>query len=374
MQKKSAIYNIPHKSGHDPGIQKQQAQKLASYVRDAHDLFQQLRSSRPDYVLLTPMLHSSWLSTDSTNVYIKLETEQITNAFKLRGALNRVHKALASGAKSVVTASTGNHAMAVTYALNKLGASGIVFLPTSAKSGKLEALQLATARSNVELKLKGDDCLEAELAALKYSKETAAVYVSPYNDLAVMAGQGTIGTEIMDYLSRDVDVSKSLKPKKCCYVTVGGGGLIAGIAASLKAQEPGVWRIVGCLPYNSPVMYECVKAGKVVNCQCSPTLSDGSEGDIEEGSITVEVCTNLVDAWALINEADIASAIRGMFVNHRKVVEGAAGVALAGFRTDKEWREQNDCKTAVVVACGANIDPDTFASIITQARGKVGEL
>lgn len=363
--KESALYVLKDESAADEFRRLHpHVQELDSLISSAHSRFEEYRIKRPDSVLWTPLHLSPWLSDARTQVFVKMESEQVTNSFKVRGAVNRVQAAVTEG-QCIVTASTGNHAMAVVHALRMNNAAGIIFLPSTAKEGKVEALKSSVAGSKVSIRFAGDDCLQAELSASEYARENSAVYVSPYNDILVVAGQGTIGVEILGTLPKLQSREGNTSAPKCCYVTVGGGGLITGVAACLKAREPGQWRVVGCLPHNSPVMYDCVRAGKVVSSNCLDTLSDGSAGDIEHGSITFEYCKVLVDAWALINEEDIAAAIRGMFLNHRKVIEGAAAVAVAGFQKDSAWREKNDCSTAVIVACGGNIDPDTFARIIS---------
>lgn len=339
-------------------------QDLNNAITNAYAVFEEHRNRRPGSILWTPLLHSHWLSEDGLNVFVKLETEQVTNSFKARGALYCTHAAVKEGIEEVVTASTGNHALAVVHATKLSDICGTVFLPRSAAAGKVHALKESVKGSGTNIEVAGEDCLEAELAARKYARENSTVFISPYNDTNILAGQGTIGVEILDSLSALDRSADSVPKRKCCYVTVGGGGLISGIAACLKAREPGVWRIVGCLPHNSPVMYDCVNAGRVVGSQCLPTLSDGSAGGIEHNSITLEYCTKLVDAWALITEQDIAAAIGDMFVHHRKVLEGAAAVALAGFQRDSLWRDEHSVSTAVIIACGSNINPTDFANII----------
>ncbi|PXF44901.1 L-threonine dehydratase catabolic TdcB [Gracilariopsis chorda] len=328
----------------------------------AHETLQNLRRSNASAVLWTPMLRALSLGP---SVFIKLESEQITNSFKVRGAINCVKHA--SG-KQIVTASTGNHALAVAHAVQLLGKQGTIFLPTNVAEGKLAALKQATITANCELWILGNDCLQAEIAASEHAAANNAVYVSPYNDEHVIAGQGTIGIEILDYFSRSYPSFSG--SRKCCYITVGGGGLISGIAAVLKANQPDEWRIIGCLPQNSPVMYDCVKAGCVVDSNCAETLSDGSAGSIEENTITFEACSCLVDAWAIVAEDDIAAAMYDTLKDEKKLLEGAAGVAVAGYKKDSKWREQNICIASVLVACGGNVDVGTIRHVISVQSKK----
>jgi threonine dehydratase len=270
---------------------------MAVSVEKAHQRFETMRTQNRDAVLWTPLLRSRlWLELESAPstapVYIKLESEQVTGSFKVRGAVNRIFDVYetfseACSIPQIVTASTGNHAMAVAHALELIGTTsdvkrGCIFLPRGAKEAKVKALQ-AYDRI-VEMRFTdGDDCLEAELAAKAFANQAAgAVYVSPCNDFDVICGQGTIAIEILDALRAVGTVCDSNACPGVVYVTVGGGGLIAGLGSYLKARAPG-WRVVGAQPENSSVMSASVKAGQVVQIASRPTLSDGSAGGLEHG-------------------------------------------------------------------------------------------
>jgi threonine dehydratase len=270
---------------------------MATSVERAHKRMEESRNRRSDSVLWTPLMRSKhWLERGSkpgaAPVYIKLESEQVTGSFKVRGALNRI---LCAGEDSggaslgprIVTASTGNHAMAVAHALQLGGIAeggelGCIFLPRGAKEAKVKALR--EYHQVVELTFtEGEDCLGAELAAKAFAQQANnAVYVSPCNDYEVISGQGTVAIEILETLRK---VGRSIDPyanRGVIYVTVGGGGLITGIGSFLKARAAG-WRVVGAQPQNSPVMHASVKAGRVVEMTSLPTLSDGSAGGLEQG-------------------------------------------------------------------------------------------
>lgn len=374
--------------------QRRKYQNAQGVVRDlshcvdlAHQYFETMRSKYSDCILRTPMLKVRWLCTHSLTTYMKLETEQVTGSFKARGALYFSKRAKDASVERIVTASTGNHAMGIVHALTYIDCLGTLYLPANSAPSKIEALRNVIGRSvdaspdrtaSVDLKLKGTDCVEAELAAmasclyplseknrkLDAKTEEKVVYASPYNDIDVISGNGTVGKEILEDLGK-VGARETKVGAKCvCYVTVGGGGLISGIAAKLKTSEPGKWRIVGCLPSNSATMYESVRFGRVVDIVSSPTLSDGSAGGLQPGTITLDLCGNLVDAWAMVTEREIGNAMARVFSEQRKVLEGAAGVAVAGFLRDASWRKQNDCSTAVIVACGGNVEVETFGEII----------
>lgn len=307
------------------------------------------RRIRP-YVRRTPLDESLALSRmGGDQVFLKLENLQHTGSFKLRGAFNKLLQLTpAKLQRGVVVASSGNHGAAVAYALRKLGATGVVFAPTHAAATKLEAIQ----RLGAAVQLHGEDSVDAEHAARAYAAEHGLPYISPYNDWAIVAGQGTVGLEIVRDLP-DVDT---------IYVTVGGGGLIGGIAGYVKARRPArPVRIVGCLPVNSPVMAASVRAGHVVEMESLPTLADGSAGGIESDAITFALCQALVDDWILVDEDEIAAAIRLIAETHHQLIEGAAGVAVAAYLKDAQ---RGQGRKVAIVLCGANIDLRVLKSIL----------
>ena len=298
------------------------------------------------YVRQTPLEYAFGLS-EAAQVYLKLENLQATGSFKLRGALNKL-LALdqAQRRKGIVTASTGNHGLAVAYALSTLGMRGSIYLPENPSPQKLAMLR----RYDVDLTFHGTDGVEAEREARRVSEQEGRVYVSPYNDPHVMAGQGTIAVEVL----------KQLDGVDCVMASVGGGGLIAGVAGYLKAVRPRV-KVIGCLPQHSPVMYESIRAGRVVEMPVQPTLSDGTAGGIEAGAITFDLCRQYVDDWELVEEEAIGQAMKQIFEEHRLVVEGSAGVTVAAFL---QIKERLAGKTVALVLCGGNIDIDKFKTVV----------
>jgi threonine dehydratase len=245
-----------------------------------------------------------------------------------------------------VAASSGNHGAAVAYACARLGTASLIFVPHHAAPAKVEAIR----RLGAEVRHHGHDSVLTEVYARQYAAEHALAYVSPYNDWEIVAGQGTIAVELTRQLDR-IDA---------VFVAVGGGGLISGIAAHLRAHHPGV-AIVGCLPENSPVMAESVKAGQLLDMPTLPTLSDGTAGGIEAGAITFELCRALVDEYVLVSEQEIAGAIRACISAEQLLVEGAAGVAVAAYLKERaRFRGQN----VVIIICGANIGLETLKQIL----------
>ena len=317
--------------------------KVVQEVQLAH---QRIR----DGVLKTPLLRSRFLSAlIHGQVYLKLENEQYTGSFKARGALNKLLSlSPAERHNGLITASTGNHAQGFARAVEMTKALGTIYMPENASPAKIEALRSYP----VELKFHGLDSLTAELFAKKQADQSNRLWISPYNDLEIIGGQGTVAVEILDQLGRVPDY---------VLVTVGGGGLVSGIGSFLKAQDASV-SIIGCLPQNSPEMALSIERNEIVvidNPQ--PTLSDGSAGGLEPGSVTFPIGQEVITDCILVDEVEIAGGIRYMAKYHKKIVEGSAGVAVSALM-QQPHRFQN--ATVVVVICGANIDLETFKKII----------
>lgn len=300
------------------------------------------------YVRQTPLHFSLALSRQTgMDVHLKYENVQLTGSFKVRGAFNCL-LSLPSSQKEqgIVAASTGNHGAAVAYGLNKLALPGIIFVPENAASTKIENI----SQYEVPIKFHGKDCVETELFAKEYARKNNMFYLSPYNNLQVIAGQGTIGLEILNQLN-DIDL---------VFVPVGGGGLIAGIAAYIKFFSPQT-RLIGCLPANSAVMAESIKAGKIISMESLPTLSDATAGGIEPEAMTLNLCEAYVDEFIRVSEQEIESAIRTLIKTEHVLVEGAAGVALAALIKSAKQYEN---KKAAVILSGANISLDTLKKIM----------
>ncbi|MDZ7393901.1 MAG: threonine/serine dehydratase [candidate division KSB1 bacterium] len=310
------------------------------------------RRIRP-LVRVTPLEYSAWLSDMlGCNVFLKLENMQITGSFKARGAASKLLSLRQDQRRNgVVTASTGNHALAVAHMAEKLSIGATIFLTEDAAPQKVAALR----RYPVTLRFACLDCALTEQEARKEATRTGSVYISPYNDLEVIAGQGTVAVELERELGR-VDY---------LFAAVGGGGLVSGSAGYLKGRRKAV-QAVGCLPSNSPTMYECIRAGRIVAVPVYPTLSDATAGGIEPGSITFPLCQKLVDQWVLVSEEEIAEAIRSVFREHRLVVEGAAGVAVAGALKYLSAVHPPKEANAVVILCGGNIAVDRFQEIVCR--------
>lgn len=296
----------------------------------------------------TPLEPSPSLSEASgARVHLKLENTQRTGSFKLRGATNKL-LTLPDDVRErgVVAASTGNHGAAVASAARDLGVPALVFAPENAAPGKLAGVRALGA----EVRLHGADCLVAEEAARALADQEGRVYVSPYNDPAVVAGQATLGVELLE----------ELPDLEAVVISVGGGGLIAGVGSYLKAAKPDV-RVIGVSPANSAAMHASLAAGRVVDVEHHPTLSDGTAGGMEQDTITFPLCAAAVDELVLVDEDAIADGMRRVIGAHHTLVEGAAGAAVAGLLAA---REQIADRVTAVVLCGANVDPDVLRRVL----------
>lgn len=290
----------------------------------------------------TELVHAPDVAPDfEGKLAFKLEQRQRTGSFKLRGAANRIRLlSPAEAAAGVTTSSMGNHGMGVALAGQESGVPVEVFVSPHVPTDRLERMR----DLGVVLRVTGSSVLDAEVAARRAAAESGKVYVSPYNDPHVVAGQGTIGLELLEQLP-DVDA---------VFVAVGGGGLIGGIGAYLKERAPHV-TVVGCWPENAPALHECLRQDRIVDVAERPTLSESTAGGIEEGSITFELARRVINRSVLVTEEEILSAMRLLRARRDWWVEGSAGVALAAFLR----RRQDFAGQAVaVVLCGGNISPD----------------
>ncbi|HVI86308.1 MAG TPA: threonine/serine dehydratase [bacterium] len=267
--------------------------------------------------------------------WLKLEHLQHTGSFKFRGAANKI--GLLPGDQEVVTASNGNHGLGVAAAAEARGIAAEVFVSSHVSRAKAARIQARGARIHYA----GDDPLTAELAARRAAEETGRVYISPYNDLDVAAGQGTIAVELV----------RQAPNLDAVFVAVGGGGLIGGIGSYLKAVSPRT-EVVGCWPENSPVMRACLDAGKIVDVAERPTLSESTAGGLEADSVTFELCRQAIDRSVLVTEEEILQAMRFVLQTEHWLIEGAAGVAMAAYLKDAK---RYHGRKAAVVLCGRNV-------------------
>lgn len=291
------------------------------------------------YIYRTPVARHHALSQHcQADVWIKQEYLQHTGSFKLRGALNAVLSLTpAQRGNGVVAASSGNHGAAVAYSARLAQCHATIFVPEHASPVKIAAMRAFGA----EVRIVGHDSVISEGEARAYAAAHHVPYISPYNDDVIMAGQGTLGLEML----------AQIPMLDTIVLAVGGGGLIGGVAAAVKAANPRM-QIIGAFPQHSAVMVESVRAGHIVDIPSDDTLSDGTAGGIETDSVTFANYRALVDMSVLVSEKDIARAMIDYIDMTHHLIEGAAGVALAATHMLGGALRG---RVVGVVACGAGI-------------------
>ena len=291
----------------------------------------------------TPLVESHWLSSASGGeVRLKLESHQVTNSFKVRGALNAVRK-LAQSADpadppAVVTASAGNHGLAIAWAASLAKLRATIFTPRNAPRTKLKAIE----RTGAELRATANDYEQAEHFALEWASNHGSVYISPYNNDDVIAGAGTVGVEVVEEWPA-VDV---------VIVPIGGGGLISGIAAAIAAMKPDT-DVIGVEAEASNAFSAARAAGRLVTIDVKPTIADGLGGNVEPDTRTWPYIRDLVDRVVTVSEADLINGIRGLLAEDHLVAEGAGAAATAAVAGK---RVALDSRRVAVVVSGSNID------------------
>jgi threonine dehydratase len=309
------------------------------------------------YLGATPVVPAPLLGRD---VWLKLETLQPTGSFKVRGALVAVTAAMARDRRApIVTASAGNHGLGIAFAADRLGATATIVVPTNASEAKQEAIE----RFSVKLVRHGTSYDEAEAHALALAG-AGAIFVSPYNDPDVIAGQGTIAIELLEQV-----------PGLTTIVTpIGGGGLASGLglAASTMAGATGAGvRVFGVEADRSPAMRSALDAGGPVPITPGETLADGLTGNLEPGTVTFDLVRRTVADVATVSEAEIAAAMRFLAFEHGLVAEGSAAVgvaALLGQRVESPRvaspRFATTSGATVVVVTGRNISSPTLTRVL----------
>lgn len=302
------------------------------------------------YIRETPLEYAPYLSRlTGVEVWLKMENWQVSGSFKIRGVFNKLLSVPEATRKSAlfVAVSTGNHASAFAYACNLLGLNGKIFLPTTVASAKLQYIQ----SFGIPYELYGRESLETELYAGEYARKHGAVLVHPYNDPDIVAGQGTIAPELL----------RAHSSLDAVFIPVGGGGLASGIATYLSAKAPEVARI-GCQPENSPEMQVSIRKGSIITESITkPTLSDGTAGGIEPGSITFELCRDYLHDILLLSEKELRQALHWMLANHQQMIEGAAANSLAAlFQQQGQWKG----KQVALVLSGKRLSMDKLKKVV----------
>ena len=306
-------------------------------------------------VVRTPFLYSKTLSSIAgAEVFLKFENLQFTAAFKERGALNKLASLTdAEKASGVIAMSAGNHAQAVAYHAGNMGIRSTIVMPTNTPFVKVEA----TKRLGADVVLEGETLVEAQATAERLAKENGSIFVYPYNDDQVIAGQGTVAIEMLeDYPDLDVLV-----------VPVGGGGLISGMATAARAIKPDI-RIIGVEPELYPSMTAALD-GRAADCIGS-TIAEGIAVK-NVGVRTLEIVKELVEDVVTVSEARMEQAIYLMLIVEKSLVEGAGAAGLAALLAlPDKFRGQN----VGLVLSGGNIDPRLLTSVIMRELMRDGRI
>jgi len=297
------------------------------------------RSRIAPFVRHTPLEFSRELGA-----YLKLENLQRTGSFKLRGALNRV-LSLSDEEKrrGVVAASAGNHAQGVAFGCARVNVSTLIVMPEATPRTKVEA----TRSYGVEIKLFGATYDDAEAEARRIERESGRVFISPYNDPLIIAGQGTVALEILEDLP---DVAQVLVP-------VGGGGLISGVGVALKAVNPAI-RVIGVTSRATPAMYNHVKLERLPQLL---TIAEGLSGEVELGAITLALVPQVTDDVLLVEEGDIRAAIAWLVEAHHLIAEGSGAVGIAALRARPDLASAGP---TVAIVTGGNLDIEELRRLI----------
>ena len=313
---------------------------------------QDARKAIAPFIKHTPLVQSKFLSTFcGCPLFLKLENLQITGSFKPRGVFNKLLN-LSSEEKEggIITASAGNHGQAVAFAAQKLNCYARVVVPFSTPKVKISGIK----KYGADLVLFGESYDEAERKAKELATKDGCIYISPYNDELIIAGHGTIGLEIIEELP-NVDT---------VLVPLGGGGLISGVSVAIKNCKPET-EVIGVQSQASPVMYESLKAGKVVDFQkvVKKSVAEGLSGNV--GPITFAIVQKYVDNVVLVKEKTLRHAISLLWNHDKYVIEGSGAAAVAPVMENKSIFKD---KIVVSVLTGGNIDIDLFQTILRSER------
>jgi len=304
-----------------------------------------------NFAIRTPTYHSAIFSQKTrAEVHLKLECFQPVGVFKIRGAINKICNLSPSELhKGLVTSSSGNHGLSVAYTAKIFGVKAIIVVPESAVKEKVESIKSYGAKA---VKY-GESYDEAHSEAVRIQMETGATFVHPFNDNFVIAGQGTVGLELLEDVP-DLDT---------IIVPVGGGGLISGICVAAKAINPNI-RIVGVQPEGSPAVYKSWKAGKIVEVDSVNTAADGLAAK-KPLDLTFGIIRKYVDDFLLVTEREIGQGVLALLQDAHVLTEpsGAASSAALLFKYHPQRKE----KIAVIVS-GANISVSYLASLLRQAK------
>ena len=331
---------------------------LTALVPSESSYLQRILNARVyDVAIETSLTNAKNLSKRLANkVWLKREDEQPVFSFKLRGAYNKmVHLSAEARAKGVICASAGNHAQGVALSAKKLGCRAVIVMPVTTPKVKIDAVQALGG----EVALFGDSYTDAYGRAIEMERALGLTFVHPFDDPDVIAGQGTIAMEVLRQHQGPIDA---------IFVAIGGGGLISGVAAYIKAVRPEI-KVIGVQTTDSDAMARSVKAGRRVTLPDVGLFSDGTAVKLV-GEETFRITRALVDDFILVDTDAVCAAIKDVFEDTRSVLEPAGALGVAGV---KQYVATHGCKgrTFVTITCGANMNFDRLRFV--AERAEVGE-
>lgn len=305
----------------------------------------QARRRIQEHIYQTPLIPARETGKKhGVRVLFKAENFQLTGSFKIRGAMSKM--SIQGGQGQLITASSGNHGIGAALASQTLSRKLTVVLPETVVPTKLERIK----SYGVNVILHGAETGLAEKHAQQLASSGGYTYVSPYNDPDIIAGQGTIGLEILEQC-KDVDN---------IFISMGGGGLISGVGSVLKAFNTRV-KIYGVSAINSKALAASIAAGRVVETEHLPTLAEAVSGGIDEDAVTLPLASSVIDELVECSEDEIAASLRVLAVDENMFVEGAAALALAGFN---KTAQKLGGQTSVILLCGGNVGRDLMKQIM----------
>ena len=317
------------------------------------EMIEDARRTLDGVARMTPLFQAPAIGE---NIYIKAENLQMTGAFKLRGAYNKICSLTAEEkARGVIACSAGNHAQGIAYSATKMGVKSIICMPASAPLSKIEA----TKKYGAQVVLVDGVYDDAYNRAIELSREHGYTFAHPFDDERVIAGQGTIGLEILDQLP---DCGQII-------VSIGGGGLASGLAYAVKHLRPDC-RVIGVQAAGAASMYESLRQGRLTELAGVSTIADGIAVK-KPGNITFELCRKYVDEVVTVTDDEIATAILTLMETHKSVAEGAGAASVAAAMFGKV--DTSDRKTVCLVS-GGNIDVSILSRVITKGLTKTGRI
>ena len=304
----------------------------------------------------TPLIPSQFLSKFcNTEVFLKLENVQPIGTFKIRGALNAVHK-VPSTAKGVACCSTGNHGRGIAFAAKQRGLKATIFMSKLVPKVKIEAIRSFGA----EVRLFGYDQADAEQACKEFVEKNEFIEIPPFDSIDVISGQGTIGFELFRQNSR---INTVLLP-------LSGGGLASGVALASKFKKPSI-KVIGVTMENGAVMHHSLSAGKPIDLIEEPSLADALGGGIGlENQYTFSFCQDLLSETITVSEEEIYHAMQVLYYNERIIVEGSCAVPVAALLSGKIKKFKGP---VAIIITGRNVDMSLFTDVVTGKRIKLGK-